>query len=201
MGVRVFPYINGRLFDMQLPEWKDSVEANHACRDEHGNVISESFVSDFGVPNPDGPYWSSVIEGVCSDMMQAFPNLSGIYIDELAAAPNYACYINGRAHNWVHGINKVAIGCSNGISQWKAGVPTITESNAETMMKSVDAYLTLVAMLAADPVPVFGAVYGGHYKALLKLFVSNFSSAIASDGLLLTARTVSSVFLKIRPSP
>ncbi|KAF4730188.1 hypothetical protein FOZ62_014699, partial [Perkinsus olseni] len=50
MGVRVFPYINGRLFDMQLPEWKDSVESNHACRDEHGNVISESFVSDFGVP-------------------------------------------------------------------------------------------------------------------------------------------------------
>ncbi|KAF4660137.1 hypothetical protein FOZ61_004234 [Perkinsus olseni] len=170
MGVRVFPYINGRLFDMQLPEWKDSVESDHACRDEHGNVISESFVSDFGVPNPDGPYWSSVIEGVCSDMMHDFPNLSGIYIDELAAAPNYACYINGRAHNWVHGINKVAIGCSNGISQWKAGVPTITESNAETMMKSVDAYLTLVAMVAADPVPVFGAVYGGHYKGVGSLF-------------------------------
>ncbi|KAF4721086.1 hypothetical protein FOZ62_006591 [Perkinsus olseni] len=170
MGVRVLPYINGRLFDMQLPEWKDSVESDHACRDEHGNVILESFVSDFGVPNPDGPYWSSVIEGVCSDIMHDFPNLSGIYIDELAAAPNYACYINGRAHNWVHGINKVAIGCSNGISQWKAGVPTITESNAETVMKSVDAYLTLVAMLAADPVHVFGAVYGGHYKGVGSLF-------------------------------
>ncbi|KAF4676957.1 hypothetical protein FOL47_004199 [Perkinsus chesapeaki] len=168
MGVHVFPYINGRLFDTQLPEWKSDVEPQHACRDISGEVVSEDYGSGttFGIPNPAGAYWPTVIETACSEIMQNFPNLGGIYLDELAAAPNLPCYINGRGHNWVHGINKVAIGCSDGASQWKAGVPTLTESNAETMMKSVDAYLTLVAMHASSPVPFFGTVYGGHYKGV-----------------------------------
>lgn len=71
MGVRVFPYINGRLFDVQLPEWEDYVESKHACRNETDDVVVEDFGSgtSFGVPNPDGFYWSTIIEGVCSDMM------------------------------------------------------------------------------------------------------------------------------------
>ncbi|EER09266.1 hypothetical protein Pmar_PMAR013492 [Perkinsus marinus ATCC 50983] len=172
MGVRVFPYINGRLFDVQLPEWEDYVESKHACRNETDDVVVEDFGSgtSFGVPNPDGFYWSTIIEGVCSDMIRKYSSLSGIYIDELAAAPNLPCYINGQGHNFVHGINKVVIGCANGMSQWKAGLPSITESNAEAMMRTVDAYLTLVAMGADDPVPVFGAVYGGFYKGIGSYF-------------------------------
>ena len=193
-GVRVAPYINGRIFDKGTASWtKDSGEA-HAAKAPAGTptlnssdvaLYDESYGSkaEFAVMCPHTVYWQKTIADVVGALVNEY-GTDGVYIDQVAAAGPRPCFDKTHGHP-VGGGSHWVTGYSAMLAQVRAqagnNAVVLTESNAEPFMGDLNVFLTLVGFSsdiagASRGVPAFPALYGGYYLAMgAEFFTTDFA--------------------------
>ena len=190
-GVRVAPYINGRIFDKGTKSWSaDDAEAA-ACKSAAPALLSpgstpklslynESYGSraEFSVMCPHTNYWQDILVNVVDKLTNKYAT-DGVYVDQVAAAGPRPCWdpshnhTLGGGHHWTGGYAEMLHKMRQRIGGDKL---LLTESNAEAYMSGIDMYLTLVGFSRGDLsppapgspektdyiVPAFQSIYGGY---------------------------------------
>lgn len=164
-GVVVMPYINGRLWDEDIPSFTNAVSA--ACKKPDGKSY---YIEHYGskrdlVPMcPTSKVWNERIASVCRQLIDKI-GVDSIYLDQISCGKPVACHDVMHGHelgggpywtdgyrNFMHSIREYAI---------SHGVSLASESAAEPYLDSFDAFLTWFAYHPQD-VPMLPAVYSGY---------------------------------------
>jgi hypothetical protein len=173
-GIYPMPYINGRLWDTHdkgAEDWQFSrIALSAATKDEHGNPYTESYGSKETDGNsvklaamcPATSLWQNQVRDIVLRLFNDY-GVSGVYIDQVAAARPQLCldashgHDLGGGHWWTEGYWTML----NAIRSAKpVDVMLTTECNAEPYIKWFDGYLTW-HWQEQNMVPAFPAVYGG----------------------------------------
>jgi len=173
-GVYPMPYINGRLWDTKDKEAEDwqftQVALAATTKDEKGDPYTESYGSKetdgssvkLAAMCPSTSLWQSRISDIVLRLFDEC-GVSGVYIDQIAAARPRLCFDAshghplGGGHWWTEGYWQML----DLIRDAKpAGCMITTECNAEPYIKWFDGYLTW-HWQEQNMVPAFSAVYGG----------------------------------------
>ncbi len=173
-GVYPMPYINGRLWDTHDKEGEDwqftRTASPAATKDEQGNPYTESYGSKETDGNsvklaamcPATSLWQNQVRDIVLRLFNDYA-VSGVYIDQVAAARPQLCFDASHGHDlggghwWTEGYWTML----NAIRSAKpADAMLTTECNAEPYIKWFDGYLTW-HWQEQDMVPAFPAVYGG----------------------------------------
>jgi hypothetical protein len=171
-GIHVVPYINGRLFDINTQSWKTDNAGLYATTMSSPRAQPQEFpyyleeygsLQLFAVMCPFTSYWQRKISTIVQTLASAYA-VSGVYIDQIAAAPARLCFSQNHGHS------------SGGGAYWNIGygalidgarkkIPSssflITESNAETYMQSIHGHL-VIAGYTCNMVPLFQSVYSDY---------------------------------------
>jgi hypothetical protein len=168
------PYINGRLWDtrdQKAEDWQfTKVALPGATKDENGNPYTESYGSKeangdsvkLAAMCPSTQVWQSRVKDIVLRLFNEY-GVSGVYIDQIAAAAPRLCFDAshghplGGGHWWTEGYWKLL----DAIRTAKpADRMLTTECNAEPYIRWIDGYLTW-HWQEQNMVPAFPAVYGG----------------------------------------
>lgn len=200
LGVRVAPYINGRIFDKSTDTWKNDNAESFAAKQAKPEVgtpdlstYEEQYGSKakFAVMCPHTAYWQDTLADTVGELTNSF-GTDGVYIDQIAAAGPKDCFdpthnhTIGGGHHWVDGyramLEKVRAMAGN-------DKIVLTESNAEPFMSGINLFLTLVGFRDGDipstpmpvsksiMVPAFMAVYGGYVLPVgAEFFAADFTN-------------------------
>lgn len=173
-GVYPMPYINGRLWDTHdqgAQDWQFTRTALAAAtKDEKGQPYVESYSSKesdgssvkLAVMCPATSLWQDQVRDVVLRLFREC-GVSGVYIDQIAAAQPRLCFdpahghALGGGHWWTEGywVMLDAIRAAK-----PADCMLTTECNAEPYIRWFDGYLTW-HWQEPNMVPAFPAVYGG----------------------------------------
>ena len=179
-GVYLFPYINA--VSREMDDAEEGFAENFDNTGKYGAAIrADGSALDVIYPQkkasgrdtrlvpicPTFLRWHGIMEEVTRGMEASLP-IDGIYFDQIAAVPSFACMSTAHSHlpgggsYWSDGYNRMM----EKINAKKPGDKFyFTESNAEPYMKSFDGYLTWVWTMG-DDVPAFPAVYAGYIQML-----------------------------------
>lgn len=170
MGIRVTPYINGRLWETLDRREEDYLyskigKANCVQRKDGTRAMSIFNKAHFGIICPYTPVYEDMMRKSC--FMLEKMGVDGIYIDQIGAAQHIVCYDKTHGHAvpddtaWFEkGHHKVFSAIR---AETKARTPDMiltTEDNAETCIRNFDALLCWRWMYKGQ-VPAFSAVYTG----------------------------------------
>ncbi len=189
-GVRVMPYINGRLWDTRDKVAEDfeftKVARPAVSKNEKGEPYVETYGSKekdqspvrLGVMCPTTELWQNKVRGIVLRLFDEC-GTSGVYIDQVAAAAPTLCFDKthghplGGGHWWTEGYWKLL----DGIRQAKPADRMITtECNGEPYIRFFDGYLTWHWQYDGQ-VPAFPAVYGGS----IQMFGRSFGGGATKD--------------------
>lgn len=192
-GVYPMPYINGRLWDTRDDGLEDrqftSVALAAATKDEDGKPCTESYGSkeadgtavQLAVMCPTTELWQERVSGIVLRLLGEF-GLSGVYIDQIAAAPPRLCFDASHGHPlgggrwWTEGYWEM-------LDAIRAAKPVetmlTTECNAESYVRWLDGYLTWHWQYQ-DMVPAFSAVYGGAVQMFGRAYRGGASQDLAN---------------------
>ncbi len=190
-GIRVMPYINGRLWDTRdrgLEDWKWSSLAKPCCtKDRHG----KPFIETYGACEADGnkvqnsimcpstALWQEKVQENVRTLLYNY-NCDGVYIDQIGASSPYLCEDRGHAHRpgggswWVEGYRNLLDHVNMNVPDRKI---TTTECNADPYARHFDGYLTWL-WVHNDQVPAYPVVYSG----LVSMFGRHYDSVPVDDG-------------------
>ncbi|MBR4519708.1 MAG: hypothetical protein IKO65_11980 [Victivallales bacterium] len=163
-GMLAMPYINGRLWDVDIPSFADARAA--AALPENGSPAIEVYGSGRRL-TPMCPYtrlWQDKMDYVCSRLMDEY-HVSGIYLDQISCGPAELCFNPEHGHplgggtHWVDGYRTL-------LARIKAkaapkGVFLTSECGAEPYMDNLDGHLIWTPRTQED-VPTLAAVYSGY---------------------------------------
>ncbi|MHB8995615.1 MAG: DUF6259 domain-containing protein [Armatimonadota bacterium] len=165
-GVRVMPYINGRLWDEDTDDFR-SEAVKYATKKPNGEWYVEVYGSKRRlVPmctHP--PYWQDKVNEIVMKLVRE-EGVDAVYIDQVSAAKAVLCYDKSHGHPlagghwWVDGYWKMLDKMQRDIAKVHPDKALTTESNAEPFVKWFDAYL-MCNSNADYELPLFPAVYGG----------------------------------------
>lgn len=173
-GVHVMPYINGRLWDTRDRDCEDfeftKLALSAATKNASGEPFLESYSSKesddsrvrLAVMCPSTELWQGTIRDVVRKLTEEC-GVSGVYIDQIAAAKPELCldashgHPTGGGHWWVESYWQMLEKIRQAIPQDRI---LTTECNAEPYIKWFDGYLTWHWQNDGQ-VPAFPAVYGG----------------------------------------
>ncbi|MGD0094311.1 MAG: DUF6259 domain-containing protein, partial [Planctomycetota bacterium] len=167
-GVRVMPYINGRLWDSGLDDFKDGAIAS-ASKDEHGRCYIEEYGSGRKLAPmcPVTPLWQNTVRDIVLRLMGPEGGVDAVYIDQIAAAAPRPCFDKthghplGGGHWWTKdGYWKMLAELRAEMKERYSERMLTTECNAEPYARWLDGYLTWNFQFQ-DQIPLFAAVYGG----------------------------------------
>ncbi|MCE5239471.1 DUF6259 domain-containing protein [bacterium] len=165
-GIRVMPYINGRLWDTDTEDFK--AEAfKYATKREDGKPYIEVYGSkqELAPMCVHTAYWQDKVREIVLKLVSE-EGVDAVYIDQVAAAHAVLCYDKSHGHPlagghwWVDGYWKMLGALQQEIARVNPDKMLTTESNAESYAKYFDAYLMCNDNSDYD-VPLFPAVYGG----------------------------------------
>jgi len=173
-GVYPMPYINGRLWDTHdqgAQDWQFTRTARAAAtKNEQGEPYIETYQSKetdgnsvkLAVMCPATSLWQNRVRDIVLRLFNEY-GVSGVYIDQIAAAAPRLCFdashghALGGGHWWMEGYWAM-------LDAIRAAKPAdrmlTTECNAEPYIKWLDGYLTW-HWQEPNTVPAFPAVYGG----------------------------------------
>lgn len=163
-GQTVMPYINGRLWDRDIPSFAAAYPA--ACKQPSGTNYVETYGSGRSLV-PMCPYtalWQSRVQAVCHRLI-AECGVDAIYLDQIGSAAPVTCYDAAHGHpvgggrHWVDGYQTMLAPIKAEAA--KAGVALTTENTAEPYMDRIDGYLAWIDRFQED-VPLLPAVYSGY---------------------------------------
>jgi hypothetical protein len=164
LGQVIMPYINGRLWDRDIPSFERGIAG--ACKQAGGQVYVEEYGSGRKLCPmcPTTALWQDTMAEVCQRLMTEC-GVNAIYLDQIGAAAPAPCFDPGHGHplgggrHWVDGYRVL-------LDRIKAeavrhGVGLTTENTAEPYMDNIDAYLAWNPRYDTD-VPLLPAVYSGY---------------------------------------
>jgi len=174
-GVRVMPYINGRLFDPDNPDWKREAARRSAVKlagakldpnPEH--LLMEDYGSHalFAPMCPATPYWQKKIAGVVAGIVKKL-GVDAVYIDQIAASSPAPCADPRHGHPlrsgawWVDGYERMFEEIHRRLPRSEDGILLTTECNAEPYAGFIGGFL-MWHSVRNHVVPLFPAVHGGH---------------------------------------
>lgn len=165
-GARITPYINGRLWDSSTKSYKSEKGYKASCRKADGTLYTEVYSSK--VPNtvtcPSSPIWRKVLRRVCENILEEL-GTDGVYMDQVAAARDEACYASNHPHSkgggswWPESYKKMTADFRRDVfGQDKA---MTTEENAECYLDMFDMFLIVNSPHNSNRkmVPLFPLVY------------------------------------------
>ncbi|MFO8082676.1 MAG: DUF6259 domain-containing protein [Armatimonadota bacterium] len=164
-GVRVVPYINGRLWDTDTESFQE-VAYEHVTRDRDG----EPYIEVYGSGEELAPmcisqqYWHDTLHEIVMRLMTEV-NVDGVYMDQVAAARPRLCFDPDHGHPlagggwWTEGYWRLLERIQADIADVSAEKMLTTESNAEPYARWFDTYL-MCNSLGDGLTPLFPAVYG-----------------------------------------
>jgi len=170
-GVRVMPYINGRLWDTALDDFKSTGIAA-ATKGEDGNPYIEEYGSGAKLAPmcPTQKLWRDTVRGIVLRLCGTEVGVDGVYIDQIAAAGPRLCMDKAHGHplsggSWwtVGGYWPLLAQLREELHALSPDKMTTTECNAEPYANLMDGYLTWHFQYA-DQIPLFAAIYGGRVQ-------------------------------------
>lgn len=130
LGIRVVPYINGRIFDTATETWQK--ENGFACASKSAppvasaspalSTYNESYGSHavFAVSCPYTSYWQSKISDTTETLVKTH-GVDGVYLDQIAAAGPKNCFDGSHGHTigggdyWVRGYSTMLDECRSAV--------------------------------------------------------------------------------------
>jgi len=172
-GVRVMPYINGRLWDTALQDFKDTAIAA-ATKDEAGHPYIEEYGSGAKLAPmcPTQRLWQEKVQEIVLRLVTEV-GVDGVYIDQVAAASPRLCLDRTHGHPLGGGHWWTQDGYWPLLGELQAKLPPgkmiTTECNAEPYARYFDGYLTWHWQFP-DMVPAFPAIYGGRLQLFSRAY-------------------------------
>lgn len=176
-GVRVMPYINGRLWDTDLEDFKTTAVAA-ATKNEKGEPYTEEYGSGQKLAPmcPTTPLWQKTVRDIVLRLTGPEFNVDGVYVDQVAAASPRLCFDSSHGHPlgggawWTtQGYWPMLADLRKALAAERPGKMITTECNAEPFVHLFDGYLTW-HFQEADAVPLFAAVYGGQVEMFSRAY-------------------------------
>ncbi|MBN2307697.1 MAG: hypothetical protein JXR94_01925 [Candidatus Hydrogenedentes bacterium] len=168
-GVRVMPYINGRLWDSDTEDFEALALPGTAKR-KNGEYYVEHYGSnpeDLVPMCPTQPVWRDKVQEIVLRLLGPECNVDGVYIDQVAAAAPARCYDASHGHplaggHWwtVDGYWPMLAELNQAIDERFPDKMLTTECTAEPYVHLFDGYLTWHYQYK-NAVPAIAAVYGG----------------------------------------
>lgn len=162
---RVVPYTNGRLWDPAGPLRPADVPAEATCKGRAGTAYHEVYGSGviFNVMDPASAFMQRTWSAAVGNISAAY-NVSGVYADQISCAHAEACYASGgstNASSWTAGSQAMLAQMAGRMGPGKV---LISESQAETMLGGLDAFLAIYGWageMRCQTALAWQAVYGG----------------------------------------
>jgi len=167
-GVRVMPYINGRLWDTDLDDFKNNA-IRFCTKDEKGQPYIEEYGSGAKLSPmcPTTELWQRTVQDLVLRLVGPEVGVDAVYIDQVAAATPALCFDRTHGHplaggHWWNttGYWPMLTELQKRLSQLYPDKALTTECNAEPYVHVFDGYLTWHFQYQ-DQIPLFAAVYGG----------------------------------------
>ncbi len=160
----VMPYINGRLWDRDIPSFATGITG--ACKQPSMEPYTEVYGSGRRLAPmcPVTALWQDKVNEVCRRLIHDC-GVNGIYLDQIGAARPKLCFDPAHGHplgggrHWVDGYRVML----NSLKREAAAndVALTTENTAEPYMDNIDGYLAWIQRNDND-VPLLPAVYSGY---------------------------------------
>jgi len=176
-GVRVMPYINGRLWDSDTPDFKTKA-LPWATKDLEGKYYIEIYGSgEKLVPMcPTSKLWQETVQGIVKRLVGPEYNVDGVYIDQVGAASPRLCYDPSHGHPLGGGHWWTTQGYWPMLSKLQADLARdfpdkmlTTECTAEPYVHVFDGYLSW-HWQENNAVPLFPAVYGDKIRLFSRAY-------------------------------
>jgi hypothetical protein len=187
-GVRVMPYINGRLWDTGLEDF-EKMARPFATKDERGNPYIEEYGSKRKLAPmcPATKLWQDKVNGIVLRLVGEGQvgglsdgvgpvgpvgpvGVDGVYIDQVAAAKPCLCFDRSHGHPLAGGHWWMTLGYWPMLERLRTDMKTqhpdamiTTECNGEAYVRFFDGYLTWHWQYDGQ-VPVWPAIYGGRVQ-------------------------------------
>ena len=170
-GIKVMPYINGRLWDTRDRDCEDfeftSVAKPWATKDANGEPVTEQYSSKesdgskvtLAVMCPSTTLWQDKVASIVEKLFET--GFDGVYIDQIAAAEAKPCTDKRHKHPagggewWCRAYNTMLERIARNKPADRA---LTTECTADPFMPHLDAYLTWI-WIKNDQVPAFPTVF------------------------------------------
>lgn len=169
-GVKMVPYVDLRLWDMDLASW--AYARHDACRDMDGNPSVEMYYPKhrLAVMCPTGEAWRETAMKMTTDAIMSPAEcingcgFDGIYHDQVACSRQIPCWAGnhvhpkGGGHWWADGYRKAFAS----IHDWCAqrGAMVLSEGTGDMCLDQIDGFLK-ASGIRQDEVPFYPAVYSG----------------------------------------
>lgn len=165
-GNYVTPYINGRLWDTNTESYVKLNGKDASCRKPDGTLYTEIYGSKVlnSVTCPSSDIWNEVQKDLIKKILYDIKT-SGVYIDQIGAAPSEPCYATNHSHSlgggsWWHYAYRKMINEAREEFMTKEQALT-TEENAECYIDMFDMMLIVNTphSLWQKIVPLFPMIY------------------------------------------
>jgi hypothetical protein len=160
--VYVMPYINGRLYDTDLPDYNTNGYP-FSTKDENGDILWQEFSGNiFAVMCPTQTPWQNILIDAADQLTDRIGS-DAIYLDQVCAAGPTECmdmahgHTLGGGHWWRDGYNEMFERIRDSIP---AGKFVTVEGGTDYLADDVDGFLT-DGWTTTYLVPAFQAIYGG----------------------------------------
>lgn len=185
-GVRVVPYINGRLWDTHTASWQRQGAESAATKAPY--VLTRGleyhpwpqqaqervlYLEYWGgarhaVMCPTTALWTEKVRQVSRRLVGEY-NVDGVYVDQVASWHPVLCFdkthdhpIGGGAY-WVDGYRKLVLAVRDEIRRHNPTAIVTTEDHAEPFLDCFDAFLTCNSVQEGlELIPFFHQVYSGY---------------------------------------
>jgi hypothetical protein len=166
-GVKVMPYINGRLWDPRNDSWRLEKVATACAKDAQGLKYVEVYASHvaLAVMCPTTELWQNKISSTVQRLISEC-GVNAVYIDQISAAPAKLCFDAGHPHApgggdfWVGGYRELLTRTRAAAKAADAQAMLTTEDAAEPFADLLDAFL-MCNSTRDQLIPFYPAVYSG----------------------------------------
>lgn len=176
-GIKVVPYINGRLWDSGTEEF-DVVARPGATKRENGDL----YIELYGTPAKNTPMcpastvWQNTVRDMVLTLVGPKIGVDGVYLDQVAAMSPVLCFDPshghplGGGHWWLsRGYWPMLGNLRQTLREQYPQAVLLTENNADPYLNCFDAFLNWTYQYNA-PAPLHPAVYGGAIQGYGRYF-------------------------------
>jgi hypothetical protein len=163
--VFVFPYINGRLWDTDTGNWNLGFQGAAKNRELANYVEIYKSKQKMAPMCPHSVIWQKTIEDIVRNLIQNY-RVSGIYLDQITAAPPKLCFDTDHGHPvgggsfWVDGYRQLLSRLKE-IRPPHGDAVLVSENNAEPWGDLLDGYLIWIPP-SGNTIPLFQTVYSDY---------------------------------------
>lgn len=173
-GVRVMPYINAHIWDMDLEDFQ-TVARPATVKSFDGSIPKKSYRGNTFAPMcPTTPLWQKTVQDLVERLAGPEIGADGVYLDQVSAQASMECFDPSHGHPLGGGSWWPTQGywpMIDRIRERSPGTVLTAESTAEPYVNRLDGYLTWLGYRAGDQsVPLFHAVYAGQVQLFGRLY-------------------------------